>query len=332
MTQKVLRIGVLGAARITPMALVSPARENPQIELVGIAARDVKRAQKFAAKHGLTQVFSSYEELLASPDIDAIYNPLPNGLHGHWTIAALEAGKHVLCEKPFTANAEEAERVAEVARRSGLVVMEAFHYRYHALTARMLEIIASGELGELRHVKSWMHIPLVIEDIRWDYRLAGGTLMDVGCYAIHLLRTLAGQEPEVASVETKLKRENIDRRVDAEFTFPGGFTGEMHISMLSRKLIGAGAEVTGSLGSMRVFNPIAPQLLHRLTVTAGGKSRKETVPKQPSSYAAQLQAFADAVLDGAPFPTTADDAIANMKVIDACYRTAGLPLRQPTPV
>lgn len=327
-----IRIGVLGAARIAPMALIAPARQNPEIEVAGIAAREQKRAEQFAQKHDISRVFSSYEELLASPNIDAIYNPLPNGLHGCWTIAALEAGKHVLCEKPFAANAEEAAVVAAVAKRTGLVVMEAFHYRYHALTARMLEILASGELGDIQHVKTWMYIPLIIENIRWDYALAGGTLMDVGCYAIHLLRTLAGQEPVVVSASAKLKRDQVDRKVDANFAFPGGATGELHVSMLSRKLLGAGAEVTGSRGSMRVFNPIAPQLLHRLTISSEAGFRKETVGKQPSSYAAQLQAFADAVLRHKPFPTTVDDAVANMKVIDDCYEAAGLRRREPTAI
>lgn len=327
-----LKIGILGAARIAPMALISPARQNPDVEVAGIAARDYRRAEKFARKQRIPKVYSSYEELLASPDIDAVYNPLPNGLHGHWTIAALEAGKHVLCEKPFTANAEEAQAVAAVATRAGLVVMEAFHYRYHALTARMLEIIGSGELGNIERVKTWMYIPLIIEDIRWDYRLAGGTLMDVGCYAIHLMRTLAGQEPTVISAQAKLKRENIDRKVEAHFAFPDGAVGELEISMLSRKLLGAGAEVTGSRGRMRVFNPIAPQLLHRLTLTNEAGTRKESVAKQPSSYAAQLQAFADAVLRGKPFPTTVEDAVKNMRVIDDCYKAAGLLRREPTPV
>src|SRR5215212_2503761 len=145
-----VRLGVLGAARIAPAAVVKPARNSAEAEVVGIAARDRARADAFATKHGIPRVFDTYADLLADPDIDAIYNPLPNGLHAQWTIAALEAGKHVLCEKPFTANAKEAEDVAAVATRTGLVVMEAFHYRYHPLAARMLEIVESGELGTVR--------------------------------------------------------------------------------------------------------------------------------------------------------------------------------------
>jgi hypothetical protein len=155
-----VRIGTLGAARITPGALVKPARNSSEAELVAVAARDRTRADAFASKHGIPTVHDSYDTLLADPSIDAIYNPLPNGLHAEWTIAALEAGKHVLCEKPFTANAKEAEAVAAVASGTGLVVMEAFHYRYHPLAERMREIVERGELGQLRRVETALCFPL----------------------------------------------------------------------------------------------------------------------------------------------------------------------------
>src|SRR5262245_23108684 len=144
-----LRIGVLGAAKIAPPAIVRPARAVNDVDVVAIAARDRDRALAFATKHHILKVHDSYSSLVDDPDIDAVYNPLPNGLHGRWTIAALEAGKHVLCEKPFTANADEAEHVAAVGRGTDLVLMEAFHYRYHPMTERALEIIGSGEIGAL---------------------------------------------------------------------------------------------------------------------------------------------------------------------------------------
>ena len=146
----------------------------------------------------------SYAALIADPDIDAIYNPLPNGLHAEWTIAALEAGKHVLCEKPFTANAKEAEDVAAVATRTGLVVMEAFHYRYHPLAQRMREIVDSGELGTIRRVETALCFPLPkFSDIRYQYDLAGGATMDVGTYTVHMARLLGREEPEVVSAEAE---------------------------------------------------------------------------------------------------------------------------------
>lgn len=319
-----VRIGILGAARIAPPALVQPARVLDGVQVVAIAARDRQRAASFAAKHGIATVHDSYDALLADPAIDAIYNPLPNGLHGRWTIAALRAGKHVLCEKPFTANADEAESVAEVARASGLVVMEAFHYRYHGLTARMLEILASRELGDVRHIDTWLCFPLPVADIRWQLDLAGGALMDAGCYAVHLLRTLAGAEPTVRTARAKLKSPQVDRYLTAELEFADGRTGTITASMLSARLLGIGARVVGSAGTMQVFNPILPQVYHSLRITTAAGKRTERVARKPSSYLAQLTAFRDAVLHGTPFPTHVDDAVANMRVIDACYRAAGL--------
>lgn len=325
-----VKIGVLGAARITPLALMAPAKTNADVEIVAMAARDPVRATQFAAKYGIAKVHQSYRALLDDPVIDAIYNPLPNGLHGKWTIAAIEAGKHVLCEKPFTANAAEAEAVAAVARSSGKVVMEAFHYRYHALTARMLEIIASGELGAVRRIETWFCIPLFFEDIRWNLSLAGGSLMDAGCYSVNLLRTLAGAEPKVISARIKLRTPGVDRFTEAEVAFADGRTGKITTSMASSRLFSAGARVIGDAGEMRVNNPYIPQYFHGLEMRTAQGRRKESVAKLPSSYAVQLQAFADTVLRGKPFPTNVDDAIANMRLIDAIYRAAGQEPRQPS--
>jgi predicted dehydrogenase len=217
-----VRFGILGAARIAPIALVKPAAEESEVEVTAVAARGLARARRFAAKHKISTAYGSYAQLLTDPSIDAVYIAVPNGLHGRWTKAALEAGQHVLCEKPFTANAEEAVSVAEAAQRSGLVVMEAFHYRYHALTARMLEILNSGELGSMTKMEAWLCFPLVpANNLRWNYQLAGGALMDAGCYTIHLLRTLAGAEPKVSSATAKTRRAAVDRLLQAELAFPG---------------------------------------------------------------------------------------------------------------
>src|SRR3954463_7101819 len=229
-----VRLGVLGAARIAPAAVVKPARNSTEAEVVAIAARDRSRADAFAAKHGIPRVLESYADLLADPDIDAIYNPLPNGLHAEWTIAALEAGKHVLCEKPFTSNAQEAEAVSAVADRTGLVVMEAFHYRYHPLAKRMREIVESRELGTLRRVEAALCFPLPkFSDIRYQYDLAGGATMDAGTYTVHMARLLGREEPEVVSAYPKLKSVDVDRAMRAELKFPSGHTGRITCSMWS---------------------------------------------------------------------------------------------------
>jgi len=322
-----LRIGILGAARIAPQALVNPARENAEIAVAAVAARDVSRAWAFAAQHDIPRVHDSYEALIDDPDLDAVYNPLPNSLHGRWTRAALAAGKHVLCEKPFAANADEAREVAELASGSDRIVMEAFHYRYHPIILRVEQIIASGELGELTRVEAAMCFPLPkFSDIRYDYSLAGGATMDAGCYAVHMLRTFGGSTPEVVSAQAKLRDPRVDRAMTAELRFSAGHTGRLRCSMWSSDLLRLSARVVGERGEVRVLNPILPQVFHRLRIRSAAGTRVERFSRRPS-YAYQLDAFAAAVLRGEPVKTTPQDAIENMAVIDSIYRAAGLPQR-----
>ena len=329
-----LKIGVLGAANIAPGALIKPARRTGRAEVVSVASRDIDRARAFAQKHKIPRVADSYEALLADPELDAIYNPLPNGLHGHWTIAALDAGKHVLCEKPFTANADEARHVAEAAAaasHAGLVVMEAFHYQYHPLTRRLVEIVQSGELGVIKEIEISFSAPLLKPgDIRYQLDLAGGAMMDMGCYPISLLRLLAAG-PRVTSASAKLSSPGVDRAMDARFSLPEGGTARVRCSMFSSSVIRMHAEVVGSEGTLKVFNPFAPQYGHRVRVETASGTRREKFSRR-ATYDYQLEAFAAAVEDGAPFPTTAVDAIRTMELIDATYVAAGLPIRQPTPV
>jgi predicted dehydrogenase len=322
-----VRIGTLGAARIAPAAVVRPAREVGDAELTAVAARDPARAEAFAKKHGIPTVHRTYDDLLADPDVDAIYNPLPNGLHAEWTMKALAQGKHVLCEKPFTANAAEAEEVARAAEGTGLVVMEAFHYRYHPLAQRMHEVATGGELGRIRHVEAWSCIPLpLFKDIRWQYALAGGSLMDIGCYGVHQLRTTGGPEPEVTAARAKLRSPAVDRWVRAELRWPEGHTGRLTAAMWSSTLLKLAVRVTGEDGELRVFNPTGPQFYHRFVIRRGGEKRAERFPRK-HTYTYQLEAFTGAVLRGEPVLTDTTDSIRNMRVIDAIYTAADLPLR-----
>jgi predicted dehydrogenase len=325
-----LRIGILGAANIAPQALINPAKENSEVVVAAVAARDPSRARAFAAKHDIARVHDDYDKLIADRDLDAVYNPLPNGLHGRWTRAALAAGKHVLCEKPFTANAAEAREIAELAGQSDRVVMEAFHYRYHPLALRVEEIIASGELGKLQRVEADFCFPLPkFSDIRYNYSLAGGATMDAGCYAVHMVRTFGGGTPEVVSAQAKLRDPQVDRAMSAELRFAAGHTGRVRCSMWSSHLLQISAHVVGDRGELRVLNPVMPQLFHRLSVRSTDGKRVERFGRR-ASYAYQLDAFAAAVLRGEPVKTTPEDAVENMTVIDAIYRAAGLPLREPS--
>jgi predicted dehydrogenase len=322
-----VRIGILGAAKIASSAMVRPARAVAEVQVAAIAARDPERARKYADKHGIARVHRSYDELIADPDLDAIYNPLPNGLHARWTLRAIEAGKHVLCEKPFTANASEAREVAAAAAAAGVVVTEAFHYRYHPLAERMRTIAHSGELGTIREIRTAMCFPLPkFSDIRYDYALAGGAMMDAGCYALHCLRLLGTGEPEVVSATALLRSPTVDRAMSAQFRFADGVRGQLECSMWSRRVLRLSASVTGDRGKLHVFNFVAPQFYNLLSLTKDGQTRRERV-RGEATYTTQLRHFAAAVLRGEPNLTPADDAVITMGLIDDVYTAAGLPLR-----
>jgi predicted dehydrogenase len=328
MADAAVRFGVLGAARITPAALLAPATAHAEASVDVVAARDRDRAESFARRRGIPRVVDSYEQVCADPLVDAVYVPLPNSLHAEWVLQALASGKHVLCEKPFTSNADEAATVADVAERaraeSGLVVMEAFHYRYHPLAERMREIVDRGELGRLEHIEAWLCAPIPNKaDIRYQEALSGGAMMDMGSYVVHWARLLGGAEPTVVSATPTLHRPVLDRAMTAELSFPAGHTATIHCSMWSRSLLHLSARAVGERGELAVFNPIAPQTFSWLTVRSQGGRRTE-FPSRRATYAYQLDAFCDAVLRGGPVLTPPSDSVANMKVIDAVYRAAGM--------
>jgi len=319
-----VRIGVLGAARITPAALILPARQTPRVRVVAVAARDPHRAAAFAHRHGIPRVHPSYEALLADPEVDAIYNPLPNNLHCLWTIRALEAGKHVLCEKPFAANEQEACQMAAAAQVAGKVVMEALHYRYHPLADRMLRVVRSGVLGQIRHIETAFCVPLPFpRDIRYRYHLAGGATMDLGSYTIHLIRLLADAEPEVTTARARLAAPQLDRWMTADFRFADSRTARMTCALLSRALLRISVQVRGDAGELTVINPFQPARFHRLTLRTATGLHVEQSSRVPT-YVYQLRAFAASVLDGAPVLTPPADSVATMRVIDRVYQVAGL--------
>jgi len=326
-----LRMGVLGAARIAELAIVKPARATGT-RLVAIAARDQERASAFAAEHGVERALASYEDVVASPDVEAVYNPLPNALHGTWNLAAIDAGKHVLSEKPFAANAVEAAEVAAAAHGSGLLVVEGFHYLYHPVTRRLHEILASGDLGDLVHVETTLEIPDPgPRDPRWSLGLAGGATMDLGCYSLHAQRLLApwgGGEPELVAARAGERpgAPGVDEWLEARLRFPSGATGVARCHMASdrRQMT---YRVIGSRGEALVANFVEPHLDDRVIIeTPAGRHVERHGTK--SSYTYQLEAFVRAVREGAPMPIDVDDAVANMRLIDACYVAAGL---QPRP-
>jgi predicted dehydrogenase len=332
-----VRIGILGTARIAGRALIEPARAVPSVSVAGIAARDADRAAAYALEHGIPQVFGSYEELLASPEIDAVYIPLPNGLHAPWTLRALAEGKHVLCEKPFASNAQEAVWVADAADRYGLVVMEAMHYRYHPLVEKLASLVKDGTIGTPTHAQAWTSWAIRDPgDIRYDYALGGGALMDGGCYAIDCLRMLGGERaPTVAgALADPLPDGLVDRATAARLAFPDGMTGWFESAFTRDGEFRADVHVIGDEGHVWLRNFINAHE-GRLEVTRHGEVVSDESAADlrrydeagDTTFAWQLRAFAAAVLDGAPFPTTADSAVTTMRLIDDAYTAAGLPVR-----
>ncbi|HVN15691.1 MAG TPA: Gfo/Idh/MocA family oxidoreductase [Anaerolineales bacterium] len=324
MTISPIRIGVLGAAAIVPAALTDPARSTPEVEVVAIAARDPQRAQAFARRHHIPRVHPTYNDLLADPNIDAIYNPLPNGLHAEWTIRALKAGKHVLCEKPFASNARQAEEMAKVAAETGLVLSEAFAYRYHPLTTRVKEILAKGEIGAVQHIEAKFCFLLPSpNNIRFQYELAGGALMDSGCYPVSLIRFIAEAEPTVVGARTKTVSPQVDSQMSADLSFADGRSAHLTCDMLSPKLFQSQLRVRGEAGTLTVINPYHPHWFHWLTVRGRAGSHIEHV-RGGNVYALQLRAFAQAIRGETKLNTDPADAVRNMRVIDAIYEKAGL--------
>ncbi|MBD0839697.1 Gfo/Idh/MocA family protein [Streptomyces sp. TRM68416] len=330
-----LRIGVLGAARITERALVDPARATGH-RLVSVAARDRSRAQAFAAEHGVERVADSYADLLADPEVEAVYNPLANALHGPWNLAALAAGKHVLSEKPSASNAEEAAEVRAATVTSGTVFMEGFHYLFHPVARRLHELLAGGELGELRRVEALVAIPAPdAADPRWSLPLAGGALMDLGCYSLHAVRSLApwgGGAPRLVRARggERAGAPGVDEWLDAELEFPNGATAaaRCHMAYGGREM---SWRIVGTRGEACAANFVVPHLDDRVVVRTPDGERTERLGTR-SSYTYQLDAFAARVREGAPLPLDADDALAMMTLIDATYRAAGFEPRPRTAV
>ncbi|MFF1719191.1 Gfo/Idh/MocA family protein [Streptomyces sviceus] len=321
-----LRIGVLGAARISGASLIGPARATGH-RVVAVAARDRARAEAYAAEHGVERVAGSYAELIADPEVEVVYNPLANGLHGPWNLEALAAGKHVLSEKPSASNAEEAAEVREAAAKAGTVFMEAFHYLFHPVTRRLHEVLASGEIGELRHVETMVAIPAPADsDPRWSLPLAGGAVMDLGCYSLHALRVLApwaGGAPRLVSARggERAGAPGVDEWLDADLAFPGGATGSARCHMAYDRLE-MSCRIIGSRGEVFAPNFVLPHTDDRVVVRTAAGERTERLGTR-SSYTYQLEAFADRVRGGAPLPLDPDDAVSTMTLIDTAYRAAG---------
>jgi len=306
-------VGLLSTARIND-AILRGASLTDAVEVVAVASRDSTRARAYAREHGIARAHGSYEELLADPGVDAIYNSLPNSLHVEWSIRALEAGKHVLCEKPLDRNPAEVDRLFDVAERHGRVVMEAFMYRHHPQTHALQELVRSGGIGELRQIRAVFSFTITDPaNVRLRPDLAGGSLMDVGCYCVSGSRLLAG-EPDAVLARQVVGETGVDLRFDGILLFPGNVLAQFYCGFDLQAA--SGLEAIGSKGSVLVREPWQCRDPH-LEVN-GNRIGVPDVDR----YQLELENFAAAASGEAPPLLGRDDAVGQARVIEALYRSA----------
>jgi predicted dehydrogenase len=310
-----LRIGILGAATVATYAMIDAAKDVDGVVVQAVAARDPERAKAYAAQHGIPKVYDDYAALIAADDVDAIYNALPPHLHVQWSIAAVKAGKPVLCEKPFALSIADVEVMLEAEARTGVLIMEAQHSHYHPLSARMRDVVRSGVLGTIGSFSGSFVAPLNLahDDLRNIGSVGGGALWDLGVYPAYWIRSAFGEEPTVLSATHRLNDRGADMETTAQLQLPSGATGTLTCNMEAEAL-GVWLSVEGEKGRLVVTNPLSPQRMHRFALTMDGQTDEETFTTRPT-YAYQLEAFRDAVVDGASVATRGGDSLATIKLL-----------------
>jgi predicted dehydrogenase len=317
-----IRWGVLSTARIGITQVIPAMQQGTYSEVTAIASRDQSRADAAAGQLGIARAYGSYADLLADPDVDAIYIPLPNEQHVPWSIKALEAGKHVLCEKPIALTADEAQTLVDAAAQyPHLKVMEAFMYRYHPQWQRAKALVTGGAIGELRTIQSFFtYSNLDPTNIRNQVEHGGGGLMDIGCYNISLSRFIFGAEPaRVCSMVEHDPTFNTDRLVSGMLDFRSGtasFTCSTQLSPYQR------VNIVGTTGRIEIEIPVnAPAKRPCRLWYAHDSTIDELVFEISNQYTLQGDIFSRAIIDDTPVPTPLEDAVANMRVIDAVVRS-----------
>lgn len=328
MTDRPIGIGILGAAGIAERAMVEPARELAGVRVVAIGARDPEHARELADRLGVPEA-GDYEMVLDNPDTDLVYIPLPSTVQAHWAERALQAGKHVLCEKPLSANGATAAEIAEAADAAGRRAFVGFHYRLHGFTRRLLEVLTSGVLGEVQRVEFDDSIPhFVVQpgNIRLDADLGGGSFMDVGCYAVDLMRAAWG-EPTVVSADAVLSDGDprVDLQTDAVLELPGGIPALVRSSFIGDDHGSMSLRVTGTAASLEATSVIVPQRGAQLRVTAGDRVLiEEKAVEGDNSYVRQLEHVVEMLRAGTAIELDASLGVGTMIVVDEVYRAAGL--------
>ena len=319
MSAERIRWGILSTARINGLVLEG-ARQSDQVDVVAVASRDRERAERYARDHGIDRAHGSYEGLLEDPEVDAVYLSLPNALHVPWTVRALEAGKHVLCEKPLSRRPADVEEAFDVAERVGRLLMEGFMYRHNPQTRRLRELVEAGAVGRPQVVRATFAFSMSDPDVnvRNSAELEGGALMDVGCYCVSGARLLAG-EPERVYGHGLVGAGGVDVRFAGLMTFPGDVVGQFDCGILH--LPGRDElELVGDEGSLFLDDPWhcrEPVIEHR---REDGMERIEIEPV--NSYRLELENLGDAIRGDAAPLLGREDAVAQARAIEALYRSA----------
>ena len=313
-----MRLGLLSTANIN-RAILAGAAKTDRVDVVAVASRNAERAAAYAAEHGIARAHGSYEALLADPDVEAVYISLPNGMHHEWTMQALAAGKHVLCEKPYTRHPGEAEEAFDAADAAGLVLAEAFMYRHHPQTAAVARLVADGRVGRLCAVKATFTFPLHdLSDVRALPELDGGSLMDVGCYCVSGIRLLAG-EPEHVRGEQVTGTTGIDMAFHGTLRCAEDVVGQFEASFRSPQR--QSLEAVGEDGVLVVEAPWRLDWGGSVTLRRDGETEVVEV-EEADSYTRELENLADAIDGRAPALLGRADAVGQARVIDALYRSA----------
>ena len=323
-----LRWGILSTADIARKKVVPGMRKAKRCTIVAIASREAGRAEAVALELGIPRAHASYEALLADPEVDAVYIPLPNHLHAEWSIAAARAGKHVLCEKPLALTADDAQRMIDVADAEGVTLMEAFMYRLHPSWQAVAELVASDEIGRLVSVQSWFsYFNDDATNIRNIREVGGGALFDIGCYSVNLSRLLFDAEPR--HVSAALMRDpatGVDVLTSAILTFDSGIAT---FTCSTRAEDDQRVHIYGTTGRISIGIPfnIPPDRPTEVYVTAGGDppvapDTRVLTFEVADPYTVEAERFAAAVLDGRPAPVPPNDGVANLRVIERIFEAA----------
>jgi predicted dehydrogenase len=326
MSERILGWGLLGTARINRM-VIPALRVSPGNRLVAVASRDTEKAAAYAREWGIERAHGSYEALLEDPAVDVVYVPLPNHLHAEWTVRAVRAGKHVLCEKPMALEEAELERVEAAAREAALVVAEAFMYRHHPQTLEVKRLVDGGAIGGVRFVRGTFSFPLSRpDDVRLRPEWGGGCLWDVGCYPLSFARFLLGAEPVEVFGSAVRGPTGIDETFAGQLVFPGGVLVQIDAGF--RSPVRAELEVAGTTGVLRVRSPWRPREGQPILLTRGDAT--ETVPVAPGDrYRLEIEDLAEAVRSGRGPRVSLAESRGNLRTIRSLLESArtGRPVR-----